>query len=327
MVATFSRKRLILPMAPAAGAITGAFAAAIAALIPGDMLDRLILRSGLPAILAAAEPPLGLTARLVLILLGGGTIALFVWFALFLIVGSRTIALGGDAAVDADEDEAVPVLRRADAHPDAPSRRPVFANRDLGTPFLEVRAPQAAASDDLIEELIDEEEPVVSSLPSGIAPDAIPQDLDLPLSAFDPAAIRSAPMAEPAPQPAPGPDPETAAAPEAPVARPQIFEPGERFETFALSPAAPVTDPPPAVAAPVRAPRDTEATINALLERLERGVSDRAARPQAQQPTQLPPEAAQPIESEPSEPEPAPPPPEQGLERTLGLLRRMATRS
>ena len=34
----------------------------------------------------------------------------------------------------------MPVLRRADAHPDAPPRRPVFANSDLGTPFLDVKA-------------------------------------------------------------------------------------------------------------------------------------------------------------------------------------------
>ncbi len=297
--------------------MTGVAAAAVCALIPSDMLDRLILRSGLPAILAAAEPPLGLTARLVLILLGGGTIALLVWFTLFLIVGSRTIALGGDGVAEdgAEDGESVPVLRRADAHPDAPSRRPVFANRDLGTPFLEVRAPQVPEIEEIIEETIEDAEPVAQPLPIGLAPDAIPEDLDLPLSAFDPAAIRPAvmPEAEPQTEPAPAPSDE----PEALPSRPQIFEPGERFETFALSPVAPVSETPPTAATPIRAPRDTQATINTLLERLERGVSDRAARPQT------------PRQSDPLPPEPtpaSPPPPVQGLERTLDVLRQMATR-
>lgn len=297
--------------------MTGVAAAAVCALIPSDMLDRLILRSGLPAILAAAEPPLGLTARLVLILLGGGTIALLVWFTLFLIVGSRTIALGGDVVAEdgAEDGESVPVLRRADAHPDAPSRRPVFANRDLGTPFLEVRAPQVPDIEEIIEETIEDAEPVAQPLPIGLAADAIPEDLDLPLSAFDPAAIRSSYLSEPEPQMDPEPTP--LAEPETPTTRPQIFEPGERFETFALSPVAPVSATPPTAATSARAPRDTQATINTLLERLERGVSDRAARPQA-------PQKSDPL---PPEPTPAsPPPPVQGLERTLDVLRQMATR-
>jgi hypothetical protein len=39
--------------------------------------------------------------------------------------------------VPSDEEEAAPRLRRADAHPDAPSRRPISAGRDLGDPFQE----------------------------------------------------------------------------------------------------------------------------------------------------------------------------------------------
>jgi hypothetical protein len=36
-----------------------------------------------------------------------------------------------------DEEPQAPRLRRADAHPDAPSRRPIFAGRDLGEPYHE----------------------------------------------------------------------------------------------------------------------------------------------------------------------------------------------
>ncbi len=297
MVATLSRKRLILPMAPAAGAMIGLAASAVFALIPGDMLGRLILRSGLPAILAAAEPPLGFTARLVLILVGGGSIGLLAWFALFLIVGSRTLAVGGDPV--GEEGDPVPVLRRADAHPDAPSRRPVFANRDLGTPFLEVRAPHATDPAG--------PSPASPTLPQGTALDAIPDDLDLPLSAFDPAAIRGTILSPPA-WPAPAPR----VAHDQPTDRRQIFEPGERFETFELTRVAPADPVAPLPAERRSEPRDTQATINALLARLERGVTDRAARP----PSPTRPSAREPAAHR-----------EEGLEQTLGTLRRMATRS
>ena len=79
---------------------------------------------------------------------------------------------------------------------------------------------------------------------AGLEP--LPADLDVPLSAYDPGAFASV----------------------------QPFGPGERIATFDL----PV--PTPSVPALARdpAPRDTEATITALLERLERGVSTRTDR-------------------------------------------------
>jgi hypothetical protein len=55
-----------------------------------------------------------------------------------------------------------------------------------------------------------------------------------------------------------------------------IQAPGERFEAFEL-PREPVTAIAPA-AEPMLAPR-TEATVHALLDRLERGVAQRARQP------------------------------------------------
>ncbi len=303
MVAKPHRQRLILPVALIGGAALGVTTAIAFALVPGDMLARAILRSGIPAVIAAAEPPLGITARIVLALAGGGIVALLGWFALFLVLGSRSLAVGGDPAADADPDtgETVPVLRRADAHPDAPSRRPVFANRDLGTPFLEVRArhgdePAPAAA------------PQTTPLPIMRGPVDVPVDLDMPLSAFDPAAIG---MPMPAPltlQPAPNapPAPPLVSTP----ARRQIFDPNERFETFELTPMVradplPADLPPPHK--PRREPHDTQATITALLERLERGVTHRDSRPPA-------PAAKRDTRTDDT------------LQDTLGSLRRMATR-
>lgn len=219
------RQRLSFALAPAAGLVLGVLTAAIFLLLPLDRLEGLVLASGIPAVIAAAEPPLGFTARLAIALFSGVFLGGVLWFALFLAVGGRTLAFGPEEEL---VDPTIPVLRRADAHPDAPPRAPLLATRELGTPFLEVRAKGAEAA------------------PPSPVERPLPADLDVPLAAYDPAAFSGA----------------------------QRFGPGERIATFDLPVPAP-SAPAPARAAP---PRDTEATISALLERLERGVVDRQQR-------------------------------------------------
>ena len=220
MFAYFHRHRLILPFAPSAGGALGLGFAALVAVMPAGLLAHLVDKTHLPAVLAVAASPLGVTARVLLVLIGGGALALFAGLGLHFIVGGRTIAVGG-----APREGDVPVLRRADAHPDAPPRRPVLAHRDLGAPLLDV--PVAADND--------------RELP-------LPRDLDQPLAAFDPTAIPDRPR-----------EPARALAPLARIDRPQLIDPGDRFETFDL--------------APLAAPIEPTATIHALLDRLERGVS------------------------------------------------------
>jgi len=215
MSAYFHRRRLILPIAPTIGGALGlAFAATVAA-VPAALLSRVIDASHIPAVVAAAAPPLGATARMLLVLVGGGGLAATVGLGLYLLIGSRTIMIGDVR----EHDEGVPVLRRADAHPDAPPRPPVLAHRDLGAPLLDV--------------------PIELLLPA---------DLDQPLAAFDPGAIPDVPR-----QPVP------AVASLAQIARPQLIDPGDRFETFDPTPLAAAIEP--------------AATIHALLDRLERGVT------------------------------------------------------
>jgi hypothetical protein len=221
MSAYLNRHRLILPIAPTVGGALGlAFAVAIA-VMPAVLLDRIIDLSHIPAVVAAAAPPLGATARMLLVLVGGGGLAVVVGLGLFLLIGRRTFAVGRTR----DHGLNVPVLRRADAHPDAPPRAPVMAHRDLGAPLLDV--------------------PIELPLPA---------DLDQPLAAFDPGAIPDVPRA-----------PVPSVAPLVRIARPQLIDPGDRFETF---------DP-----APLAAAIEPTATIHALLDRLERGVTRRTPSP------------------------------------------------
>lgn len=143
------------------------------------------------------------------------------------------------------------VTRRADRHPDAPVREPVKAMRDLGTPFLDAGAPPAERE--------------------------LPRDLDQPLAAFDPAAILPTPLTPSEPvKPLFRPEPAPAAGP-APDPVPVVEH--VRIETFEVTPTyrQPVLAAVPE-AAPIAAP-ETEATIHALLDRLERGVRRRGGGP------------------------------------------------
>ncbi|UVO51909.1 hypothetical protein M0208_15835 [Sphingomonas sp. SUN019] len=215
MVAINYSGRLSAPLGPVTAGLAAAAVSLSVAAMPAAWLDPLVAGSGLPALFAAAAPPVGVTGRTLLALGAGAIVALAGYIML-----SRH-ARPVDATPDA------PVLRRADAHPDAPSRRPIRASEDLGPP-LPIAVPPPAPQN--------HEQP-------------LPADLDLPLAAFDPAALPVTP-AEPV-------------RPVAPLAtRRALIDPGERFETFHLTPVT-------------RTPRSTASepvSIGALLDRLERST-------------------------------------------------------
>jgi hypothetical protein len=166
-------------------------AAAAAALVgigfvalPDAWLEAGVDASGIAALFAVAQPPLGATARAVLALAGGGVAAAFVWSALYLLFGE-----GGFLAPRASSEDGVPQVRRADAHPDAPPRRPLTA--------AELAPPIGRAS---------VAEPAIPVPVAGPLERTVPADLDTPLAALDPAAIPPVPRepVRPVPPLAPG---------------------------------------------------------------------------------------------------------------------------
>ncbi|TKD51749.1 hypothetical protein [Sphingomonas baiyangensis] len=160
-----------LPFAPLAALIVGAAAALAAGLFPTWRLEGLMLDTGIAALFPPAQPPLGATARLLIVLAAGG------------IAGGATLFVARRVLTPAPR--ARTLQRRADLHPDAPLREPVMAARDLGTPFLEVVAPR-----ELEAEVSADSAPVERPLPA---------NLEVPMVAFARGAIEPDVDVEPEP--------------------------------------------------------------------------------------------------------------------------------
>jgi hypothetical protein len=305
MESILGRQRLILPIAPAIAAVAAALVALAFIAMPANVLEGMVVDSGIASLVTAAEPPLGLTARFAIAAIAAGAIGGVLWFGLLLLIGTRSVVLNR-GTIDAD----TPVVRRADAHPDAPPRRPVFANRDLGTPFLDIRAEPGVTG----------ERPIPADLDTPLAQYLHPLDKPLPAPPPQPMPVAPQAVAEAVPLPIRGevaiePIPAAIIAPPVPSmteptaeveAPPVRFAPHERIETFELTPMVRTTSAEPST--PL-----APATIHDLLERLERGVARRA-----------------PIATEAPVPVAMPTPvveqrvPEGSLQETLGVLRQLA---
>jgi hypothetical protein len=307
MESILGRQRLILPIAPAIAAVAALFVALAFVAMPVNVLEGMVVDSGIASLVTAAEPPLGLTARFVIAAIAAGAIGGVLWFGLLLLIGTRSVVLNrGAAAGD------TPVVRRADAHPDAPPRRPVFANRDLGTPFLDIRAEPGLTG----------ERPIPVDLDTPLAQYLHPLDKPLPAPPPQPLPVAPPAVAEPTPLPIRGEvaiesaqaaviAPPAPVVPEQPVETPEAptrFAAHERIETFELTPMVRATGAEPST--PL-----APATIHDLLERLERGVAKRAP-------------IAAGVSTPGATPFPATEQPtrEGSLQETLGVLRQLAAR-
>ncbi|WP_314376353.1 hypothetical protein [Sphingomonas paucimobilis] len=156
-----------------AGGAVGVLIAFLFLVAPVWRLEMLVTQLGLADILSAAQPPLGTKARLLLAFGAGAGAGAVVWAAAYLLWGPGGLLARRAPVVAEDETDYVPVVRRSDRHPDAPPRRPLHA-AELGAP-----PPPPAMNDEEVER-------------------PLPADLDQPLAAFDPAAMRAIPR-EPMP--------------------------------------------------------------------------------------------------------------------------------
>jgi hypothetical protein len=112
----------------------GAAAFALFAM-PQALFEALVAKSGLPRVLAAAEPPLGADARWAAVAAVGIVTAALAWTVLKAL--DRRPSAPRAAHLEAEDQPQAPAirLRKADSHPDAPLPLPLRAGRDLGEPL------------------------------------------------------------------------------------------------------------------------------------------------------------------------------------------------
>jgi len=137
--------------------------------MPGELFASLIGATGLAAIVPAAEPPLGDTARIAVALAAAAATFLASWLVLRALSKPRPRVVTFTAA----DPVAPPRLRRADSHPDAPARHPILAGRDFGA-FGE---PEIAEPEIVEPEVAEPEVDQPEIARTEVAVDAAPLDL------------------------------------------------------------------------------------------------------------------------------------------------------
>lgn len=155
----------IVPIVPIVAILFGGAVAFFCFAMPVGLVERLVLISGLPALIPATAPPLGMTAQTLFAAVAGLSTMLAVILGFAMTDGTKRIPrrmriktdLAESPAQSADFLSGTPRQRRADAHPDAPARWPIFAGAELGEPldlvqplpddgFADADAPDAPAS-------------------------------------------------------------------------------------------------------------------------------------------------------------------------------------
>ena len=289
-----ARSTLDVPVA----ALAGLAVAVVAFAAPADLLGNLVTATGLPSVVAAAEPPLGFKARIGLGAVGATAVFAFTFLLL------RWLERNGARRASQFEEEdtlelevEAPRLRRRDIHPDAPARAPLLAAHELGEPDFEgeesfdARAawpsPEPApAPEPAWEETADPVQRAETfAYPSAVDADPVASDSDQ-ASAYalsqprwpDPVEPEPAPIEAPAWSPS---EPEPASAEIAPAPHesplPPVHEPEQA--AAAPNPWSPEPQAPPAANEDSLAP-PAPGSIAELMERLERGLARRRIAPE-----------------------------------------------
>lgn len=210
--------------------------------IPGSVLGSVVVKTGLPALVPAAAPPLGFTAHLLVafaLALFGAALGLALALRLRPAAPTEARTVEVVAPVAQPEAEDVYKVRARDAHPDAPPRRPLVLTEAFADPIVDEPAESEPAEPLLRRQRsFPESEPVFEAAPwiPEFTPGGTTVVRPLDLSALD----LDDPIDQPAPFAEPDSAPEIAEADVTDVpAEPELAaEPVPAAETAAI-PAAP----------------------------------------------------------------------------------------
>lgn len=175
-----------IPFAPVVAIAFGIVATVLVLMTPQWLFERGVIASGLPSLLAAAKPPLGSTARTLAAVFAGLAIALPLWAVLATL--RKAVKRAVPAKARGSRIDAVP----AKAQNPIGQREPIFAQRDLGAPFMSHEAIAAqssnavAAANPVVETSAIEDAVVVDASAPFIAPESAPApapDIEIPVAA------------------------------------------------------------------------------------------------------------------------------------------------
>ena len=172
------------------------------------VLELAVLAFRLDALIPAAAPPLGMTARILIaggMTLLGGSIGFVVAFVAAAPLRRREAEIAAAVPATLGFAPEMPAFRARDLHPDAPVRAPVAAADELGEPLLDAPlAPAMAPLADLVDlggidtPVTDEdpmfERPRASSADTAFAPTTVERERVIDV---DPVVVDVAPRAVP----------------------------------------------------------------------------------------------------------------------------------
>jgi hypothetical protein len=164
-----------VPFAPVVAAMFGVITLILIFMTPGWLFERMIAASGLPALIPAASPPLGETARKLSAIAGGSGVFAVLWAALSLL--RAVIKRNAPPKPRGSRITPVDVTVESIATERLRKRDPIFAERELGAPFMSDEAIAGASVAKTAEE------PAVTAP----APVAMPEPAPLLLDRIAPA--------------------------------------------------------------------------------------------------------------------------------------------
>lgn len=159
-------------------ALAALVGAIIGLVLPMAWIEELSWQLYLDQLVAAARPPLGDTARLVMIALMALALGLLGWVVAAILRVRRSPLsisdwLAGMRGQRAEDEPDAPHLRAADRHPDAPARRPFSAARDVPVRDAGATAPRWDIDEDDADELLLNAQFGEAQLIEGVEPVAI----------------------------------------------------------------------------------------------------------------------------------------------------------
>jgi hypothetical protein len=186
-----------VPVAPAIAALFGVVSAILVVATPQWLFQRGIVASGVPNLIAAASPPLGDKARIMAAVIAAVMVAGILWAVISAI---EKIIAGRTAKTPKAEPEAeVPQDGQTYAQIVASRRRPIFAEADLGAPFMSDEAIAMARDELVLETPIADAQTATEAVPLLDAPvEAIASEIEpveaAPLPEPEPATIAAEPQ-------------------------------------------------------------------------------------------------------------------------------------